>query len=228
MKPHQTTLAVDLPFEQTLENFVAGENLELVQVLKSSAHDFLGIWVFGDTQSGKSHLLRGAVQAAQESAGFVDGKLAAEEVLEQLRFVADYGDLVAIDNVAHLQTLGEEAELLLFNLYQRLFQNQGTMIVSHSAPATTLDFATADLNSRLRSFAHYQIQPLNDEQKTAMLKQRAEAKGYLLDAAVVAYWLARGPRDIGALLADLDRLDRASLSQQRLITIPLLKEELGY
>ena len=42
------------------------------------------------------------------------------------------------------------------------------------------------------------------------------------------YWLARGPRDLGALLTDLDTLDKASLAYKQRVTIPLLKQVLGY
>ena len=75
---------------------------------------------------------------------------------------------------------------------------------------------------------HFQIQPLADMEKKQLLEQRADARGYDLSQSVLDYWLARGPRDLGALLRDLDTLDAASLAQKQLVTIPLLKEVLGY
>jgi len=41
-------------------------------------------------------------------------------------------------------------------------------------------------------------------------------------------WLfARGRRDLGSLLAVLDRIDRASLAAQRRVTIPFLRTLMG-
>jgi DnaA family protein len=60
------------------------------------------------------------------------------------------------------------------------------------------------------------------------MTRRAEQRGYRLGDNVVEYWLRRGPRGIDQLLADLDRLDQATLEQQRLLTVPLLKSVLGY
>ena len=42
------------------------------------------------------------------------------------------------------------------------------------------------------------------------------------------YWLRRGPRDLGTLLTDLEVLDRATLSHKQTVTVPLLKQVLGY
>ena len=61
-----------------------------------------------------------------------------------------------------------------------------------------------------------------------MLRLRAEQRGYDLNEAVLDYWLRRGPRSLNVLLDDLQRLDQATLERQRLLTIPLLKEILGY
>jgi DnaA family protein len=45
-----------------------------------------------------------------------------------------------------------------------------------------------------------------------------------LDDNVLDWLFARYPRDLGALLDLLDRLDQASLAAQRRITIPFLRE----
>ena len=89
-------------------------------------------------------------------------------------------------------------------------------------------FCFADLASRLGSLQHFALQPLNDADKARLLQRRAEARGYDLSQAVLDYWLARGPRDVQSLLTDLDTLDRVSLLERRRVTIPLLKQALGY
>ena len=102
------------------------------------------------------------------------------------------------------------------------------ILVAHRQSAGQLDFCLADLNSRLRALDHHQLQPLTDEEKCEVLRRRAQGRGYHLTDAVVEYWLRRGPRGIDQLLADLERLDQATLQHKRLLTVPLLKSVLGY
>jgi DnaA family protein len=80
----------------------------------------------------------------------------------------------------------------------------------------------------MRGLEHFALLPLNDQGKAQVLSERASAKGYELTEAVLDYWLRRGPRDLATLVSDLQRLDQATLVQQRLLTVPLLKQVLGY
>lgn len=245
--PQQITLAVDPPLVASFENFIVGANGELVSGLQRSivSSDFVAIWLCGGRSVGKTHLLRASYLNAKNSgtdAVFIDGgqpqsstqpkpldtQRRQTDLLEtELKLASGFGATVCIDGVEALAGF-PELEYLLMATYQRLLEEQGVLLVSHGAAATSIEFGLADLNSRLRSMFHYQLQPLGDDQKAQLLRMRALHKGYELDGAVLAYWLARGPRDITALLTDLDRLDRASLSRRRQVTVHLLKDELGY
>ncbi len=233
--PRQTTLAVDPPFIQRLENFVAGDNLEVIAGVRAAikSEHFAGLWVCGTSHVGKSHLLRAACvldEGKAMNAAFVAcqrNHTAAPGLAYQLDLASQFGSMVVLDDVGVLAG-DREFEYQLMAMYQRLVQEGGALLVSHGAPATAVEFNLPDLNSRMRSLLHYQLNPLQDDDKADLLRTRAAHRGYQLDEAVLAYWLARGPRDIEALLIDLDRLDRASLSRKRSVTIPLLKDELGY
>ena len=113
-------------------------------------------------------------------------------------------------------------------IYERVRGARGMLVVADRLAARATEFGIADLNSRLRSLMHFQMRPLQDGDKADILRGRAARRGYVLSDAVVDYWLARGPRDLRLLLTDLDRLDRASLVHHRHVTVPLLKEVLGY
>ena len=144
-----------------------------------------------------------------------------------LQQASGFGHVIAIDNAEAI--VGDsECEELLLSIYERLKSDQGLLIVSHQLAANAVAYTLGDLNSRMRSLMHYQLLPLQDEDKAEVLKSRAAHRGYELSSAVLAYWLARGPRELRLLLTDLDRLDRASLQAHRQVTIPLLKEVLGY
>lgn len=231
--PQQLTLAIEHPHEQRLDNFVAGANAELVQTLKHGPPGFCGYWIYGELSSGRSHLLRGACLLAQSRGqtsayiGCADYAHNIGGLASALAHAADFGDLVAVDDVG--VAVGEpDLEESLMRLYQRLLQDDGCLLIAHSQAALGLDWQTADLGSRMRSLQHFQMQPLDDSQKMQLLRQRAQNRGYELSQAVLDYWLTRGPRDLGALLIDLDTLDKASLAHQQRVTIPLLKQVLGY
>jgi DnaA family protein len=231
--PEQHVLNLDIPQAQTVENFVVGDNRELLSTINGLGAGELGVWVHGPGSSGKSHLLRAGCMVAQNyglRAAYVGAGQYARGSLrltEALRYVAENGRVVAIDDVGYLIGHAEQEEEL-FNTYLRLHQEGGLLLVSHSQPASQVSFTTLDLASRMCSLQHFQIKPLNDEQKGELLRSRAHARGYALSKPVLDYWLARGPRDLGALLTDLTRLDQASLARQQKVTIPLLKQVLGY
>lgn len=57
-----------------------------------------------------------------------------------------------------------------------------------------------------------------------MLRQVADARGLFLSDEVMAFMQTRFARDLGSLMALLDRLDSYSLQTKRAATIPLIKD----
>jgi len=84
-----------------------------------------------------------------------------------------------------------------------------------------------DLKSRLAWGLVYQLRPLSDADKALHLRAEAARRGLELADEVVWYLLNRLPRDLPRLNATLDLLDRYSLSRQRHITLPLVREALA-
>ena len=228
--PYQVPLAIDRPLTQALDNFIAGQNQELLALLATRPRRFTGIWVSGPAKSGRTHLLRGCA-LAQSQAGermvYINGMADLATSLTSLEFAAAKSASVCVDDVSGLQGCAE-AESLLMSVYQQVLQARGMFVVAHTRSSQQISFDLPDLNSRLRSLMHFDLAPLNDAEKAQLLKQRAKRRGYELNQAVIDYWLARAPRDTGTLLTDLEVLDRATLARKQTVTIPLLKRVLGY
>ena len=74
----------------------------------------------------------------------------------------------------------------------------------------------------------FQLHSLNDTEKSAMFKMRAEHMGIELSDSVIEFILQRNDRGVSALLDVLSQLDRRSLEQKRRITIPLVKQTMGW
>jgi DnaA family protein len=101
------------------------------------------------------------------------------------------------------------------------------LITAASSPAH-LPVQLPDLASRLAWGLTYQLQTLEDDDKLAALKMRAQKRGLQMPDEVARYLLHRSPRRLSGLFATLDVLDDASLKEQRKLTIPFVRQALKW
>lgn len=95
-------------------------------------------------------------------------------------------------------------------------------------PAQQLPILLPDLLSRLQSGLLYQLVELDDEDKLLALQLRAKKRGLDMPDSVGEFILLRAERNLSTLMQILDELDHRSLQQQRKLTVPLVKETLGW
>ena len=69
---------------------------------------------------------------------------------------------------------------------------------------------------------------MEDEDKLKALLLRARVRGLNMSEEVARYILTRGPRDMAGLFDLLAELDQASLSAQRKLTKPFVKELMSW
>lgn len=209
----QLLLGIAPDWTPTLDNFVPGHNVELIELLR---HALLGdgersIYLWGEAGSGKSHLLQALVIAAQELG------LGAEYALTRVPAAAD---VIAVDDV---QALDGEAQIALFSLYNQMRESGGLLLVSGTAAPMQLELRD-DLRTRLGWGLVYEVHSLSDEEKAQALQRHAHARGLELPSEVTQYLLRHGRRDLPALLATLDALDELCLRLKRWPSLPLLRE----
>ncbi len=198
----------------TLDNFVVGRNVELLSALRhalagTAKERFFALW--GEAGSGKSHLLRAAVEQARAQGWSAAYAHAA---------VPEFAQVVAVDDV---ETLEDSAQIALFALYNRLRESGGMLLVSAAAAPAHLNLRD-DLRTRLGWGLVYQVQALSDAEKAQALERHAQARGLILPQEVTQYLLRHGRRDLPSLLSLLDALDAHCLRLQRAPSVPLLKE----
>jgi DnaA family protein len=211
----QLALALTQPPEPSLDNFVAGPNAELVERLRDAARGAKGesvIYLWGAPGSGRTHLLRATAVAARDAqyAGAQDdlAGLAAR--------------LVAVDDVERLDAA---RQIALFNLINRARESSGVVLAAGNAPPARLALR-ADLTSRLGWGLVYELRAPDDADKAQHLRAEARRRGLELSDEVLAYLLARLPRDLRSLVAIVELLDRHSLERRRPLTVPLAREAL--
>ena len=222
----QLLLDISPDRQPTLENFEAGRNLELLSALRHALKGVLGagsgeriFYVWGETGSGKSHLLRACVHAAQDlsrNAVYARGGIPAPDN-------APTAAVIAVDDV---EILEDSAQIRLFNLYNQMRDSGGMLLVSGKESPLHLALRD-DLRTRLGWGLVYQLHSLSDEEKARALERHANARGFTLPAEVAHYLLRHGRRDLPSLMLTLDALDEHSLRLHRPPTIPLLKAVLN-
>lgn len=221
----QLPLGVRLHDRAVFASFLAGPNAAALAAAEALAAQPGGglLYLHGIESAGKSHLLQ-AICAAVPGAGYFPlAKLrdAGPGVLEGLAGLP----LLAIDDLDAVAGR-PDWELALFSLYNAA-QAAGTgLAVAACAPATDLAIGLPDLRSRLAAMAHFALRPLDDTQQRVALTQRAAARGLELPEEALQYLQRRFARDMGSLHGLLERLDQASLREQRRLTVPFIRSVL--
>ncbi len=210
-------------------NFIVGRNREVVTALKQWAAD-TGEWIYlhGVSGSGVSHLLLAATALAAELGEKVFYLDLADEQLNPdcLDGLDGFRHLV-LDSL-HARVGDEDWEEALFHLANRVRDAGHALAVGASAPPSELPIRLPDLRSRLQWAPCFAVHRLKDEDMLLALQGYCADKGLVLGQDAGQYLLRRGPRELRSLLAMIDRLDRESLIRKRPLTIPFIREVLGW
>jgi len=209
----------------TLENFVPGSNAELLESLSRLASARAGqmhsthIYLWGNPGSGRSHLLRATVAhtlGEGRPASFLD----AEEIADCLP--EDENALLAVDDV---DRLSPDAQVALFNAFNRARGSARSLLLSGpTAPKGLAPNLREDLRTRIGQSLVFEVRPLDDATRRAILYSLATRRGLRLTEEVAGFLLTHARRDLPGMVATLDALDAASLEHKRPITLPLLRE----
>jgi DnaA-homolog protein len=223
---HQLPLGVRLRDASVFASFHGGRNQAAVDALLAlpPARAPTCVCLHGPAGSGKTHLLQALCARA-----YAAGSIAAYLPLQELGHVdpellTGYGEfqLVCVDDVQTIAGV-DEWERALFRLHQELEERGGRLVVASPAPPAAVAFHLRDLGSRLNGGLVLTLQPLDEQERIAALRLRAEQRGVELPEDVALFLSRRLPRDMASLCAFLDELDEASLSAQRRLTIPFVR-----
>lgn len=215
----QLILDLALPAPWTLQNFICGQNEELLHHIAAIAYGPFfasSLYLWGSTATGKSHILKATTHASNQQghpAYYVDGQSVLPAALE------DYA-LLAIDNI---HCLNESDQIRAFDLYNTYRESGRNFLAAGNTSPAFLPLRK-DLSTRLGWGLVYELKPLSDTDKFSALQQRAQHLGFTLSDEVTQYLLRHTDRDLPSLMLLLTKLDELALTQHRHITIPLLKE----
>jgi DnaA-homolog protein len=225
----QLPLSLKLKDEATFENFYPGKNSEIISQLKKTASGKGEkiIYLCSARGDGASHLLQACCHYAYQHhirsvyLPLKDLIHLSADVLIGLESL----DLVCIDDLEIIAgNLSWEENL--FHLFNRVYDAGGRFVFAARHLPKFLPIHLEDLISRLSWGIIYQLIPLVDEEKLNVLKCQADQRGMHLSDEAAKYLLTHCERQMSLLFGILNELDKASLSAQRRLTIPFIKEVL--
>ena len=233
-KPEQLFLGLSLSDDTTFANFFMQPQSanalvvnSLIEFLQKDDEQFIYLW--GASGSGVTHLLQAVCHQAQEktlSFQYLPLRELVGYSPEELCRGLDDLDLVCLDGVESVVGRSDwESEL--FHLFNRIKSAQHKLIMAANAPARELPIQLADLSSRLQWGLTLHLQIMTDHEKKSALQMRAKVRGLELNEEVAQFLIQRLSRDTNELFWQLQRLDNASLQEQRKLTIPFVKKVLG-
>ena len=230
MIAEQLPLNVQLRDDASFDTFLPARNETLVHAL----HNFpesseLQIFLRGEPESGKTHLLQAVCHAAADQ-GIQASYLPLKEVATYGPGIFEGLESIQVVCVDDLDMLAgrEELELALFNLINAQRERGHRLLLSATAGPDQLNISLPDLVSRLQWGGVFRLIPPDDEEKVQLLQLRAAKRGLDMTDEVARYLMKNSPRGLNGMMSVLEQLDRASLREQRRLTIPFVRATLGY
>ncbi|CAN7201267.1 DnaA regulatory inactivator Hda [Pseudoxanthomonas sp. LjRoot143] len=224
----QLPLALRYPPDQRFDSFIAPP-VGAIPALSALATAAGADWVYlaGASRTGKTHLAL-AVCAAAEQSGRRAVYLPLAAAAGRLRDALDAlegNDVMALDGLDAIAGTRAD-EVALFDFHNRARASGVNVLYTARGIPDDIGLVLPDLRSRLQQCLRVMLDPLSDEDRREVLRDRAQRRGLVLEDAALDWLLTRTDRDLGALVALLDKLDRASLAAQRRITVPFLRQVL--
>lgn len=248
----QLYLPVQIKLENKFEHYLGDTNSKSIDTLKAfiELNDETLLFLVGPEASGKTHLLSAAIHYfeelnAQASSPLKAGYFSLAELagvsmdqasLADLRLFFEDFDLLALDDLdlwldSYREVSAsdqEQAERFLFAVFNFFKEHQKQLIIASKVVPARLKLNLQDLKSRLASGLLVTLTKLNDDEKDQLIRALAKLRGFLLDDDVSAYILKRSGRDLPNLLEILEKLDQASLTEKRKLTVPFVKKILNW
>jgi len=227
----QLPLHVSFREDAVFEDFLPGENAVAIGTLRhalAKLNDHL-VFLWGGQGVGVSHILQAAIHDLQtqgldavylplgECMGFGPDAL---EGLDQL-------DAIAIDDIDIIASHSEWQEAL-FHFYNRMRDSGKLILVGGQCSPLHLSLTLADLKSRLSSGLTLQLVSMSDEDRVDWLVWKGRRRGLVIEKDVAEFLIHRHNQNMKELVATFDHLDSASLAEKRRLTIPFLKQVLGW
>jgi len=224
----QLPLSVALRDDASFDNFFVNSNELLIDKIQQCVGQKVSegsIFFWGEKTAGKTHLLQAAcaqVAKLNLNAAYIPLAVAHELDVKILDGLETF-DLICIDDI-DLIAGQENWEKAIFELYNRTFESNSQIVISATNSVKETPLQLPDLASRLSWGFVFHLAALTDNEKPMALQAHAKVRGFELPDNVATYLLNHYPRDMNVQCELLDELDKATLTAQRKLSVPFVKQ----
>lgn len=223
----QFPLQFEFQANKGFDTFYPATNADIITELHEliSGQGEQHIFIYGDAGYGKSHLLQASCQLAHKNGinpfyyPFNKRRLPPLTMFDGLEQIK----LVCFDDVDEIVGLLDWEQAFL-NFFNQHLENNHRLILSANAHPDDLNIKLPDLKTQLMSSLALKLQPLADEESVSALICKASYMGLTISPKVGHFLLSHYASDLPSLWILLGQLDKATLSAQRKLTIPFLKQ----
>jgi DnaA family protein len=225
----QIALPLSLDRQYSFENFISDRADLIIASLKAliqgDGEAQIGLW--GTTASGKTHLLNASADYARQKSVVLqiyDAKQLLQCDANEFEGFS-HCDVLAIDNLDAIAG-NAEWEACFYQVINRCRDGDYRFVFAMAHRPEDVETTLDDFRSRLQWGLMLQLPSSDDIEIRQILRKRAQLIGIELAEDVISYLMTHHARNLATQMAILQRLDGASLSQQRKVTIPLIKQAL--
>lgn len=203
----------------SVEDFLvlpSNENaFKTISTLLQTQTGMQGCVLYGSKGVGKTHLAH--IAAGVYGAGVVSAS--------DVEFPQEMKNVYILDDL-HLASASAQENL--FHIFNDLQKKKGILVCTSAEPVSQLKGFLKDLTSRLLTLPQIEIEAPKDTHLELFLVKFASDHQVHIEPNVVKYILNRTGRNLSSLMCVLDKLDKASLQHHKRITIPFVKNILGF
>ena len=198
---------------------------ELKALFDETGEALIGLW--GDADSGKTHLLNACAHYARHCQLPFHLFDAAQLMEADAQNFSDFpaGSVLGVDNL-DLLSGNRDWEEQFYQLINRVKGGELRFVFTLSRNPRDIGFRLADLKSRLMWGLLIALQSPDDELLAEVLSKRSKLLGLDIGRDALKYLLNHFSRRLSDQMQLLYQLDHAALSRQRKITIPFIRETL--
>ncbi len=204
-------------------------------LVRDAAPTSEALFISGPTGSGKTHLLLAMGNDASQTGvdslflscrHWIDKleSASSEEALQWGQHIASHR-LLLVDDVDLLSGKAQAQEVL-YQVYNEIRENRGRLAMTSRLRPNELGKTEPFLVSRLQWGLTAELNPPGDDTLELLLIKLGQDRGLEIPQNVVQFLIQRLPRDYPSLLQAVEKINDASLSLKKKVTVGMVKSVL--
>ena len=230
----QNLLAILDLAPQRFDNFIVGQNQEIVDKLKKLSNEIANndsqqliesknrslkdnYYLWGESGSGATHLLQAFNnQFSSEHTIYLPVDKLSDEIIEKHRYL-----IYLIDNISN--SLDLPSQRCLFSLLRKADANEIMLILAGENPKNLSDMPK-EISTRIAKMQSHKLIKLSDYQKMQAMIGYAKRKEFRLNTEIANLFLKLFPRDMRVLISLIDKFDDWSLANKTSPTLAMARK----